>query len=798
MKVKNWLMRIVFLMFVMSVSAFSKDINSKERRHHRVKSSDIVSEEDYGKVNTKAEKIKSIDEQIEELMNKKHELELLKKRIRESKVDIEKKMPAGYKPKIALVLSGGGAKGAAHIGVLRTLEKYNVSVDYIVGTSVGSIIGAMYAVGYTPDEIEETILGLDFMSLFTNSEDRTLKSMSEKVSRTERPLKVTIDQNNEIHFPKGFVNGEYIYLELKKIFDKAQGIKDFDDLPIPYRAVTTNLNTGKETVIKSGDLAKATLMSMAIPSVIVPVENNGEYYVDGGVTNNFPIIEAIKEKADIIIAIDITSDSEIITDKSNVVSVVNKIATYQGDSNTKSQKKYADILVVPKVKNHNTLNFNALPALIKEGELAGESFSDVFNNIGDKEKYTAYRERAEKLGNTKIHVKNINISGGKYLGESTVKNLKPKKKELNVNDLNLWTQEIYNLSYINRVFYEIDGDTVDFNVKENRGYKVEAGLGYISDYGSVLNIDLNAPRFNKYTENYLFNFELSKYPKVMARNKSVLDIGDYELLGGYNMSYGLSPVFFYRDGDKVSSYRSTIFNAELGFGTSIYKDYLLGLSLGYKNISSSYDSGEKSNFKDDIMKNTGLAGLYILHDNMNKSFFPTKGNYSKITGFYGMSFDEHKEYTGYSYRFDGMVPLNRRFSAGVFLKGGKVDNSEIGDSYEELFKLGGIRDVQEGNRAIGFYGLPYSGLITDEFFIGGANLQYTLARNLYLLGKYNIITYDSSNLFYQENKDFGSDWRSGYGVGIGWDTFMGSIEAVFTNNIENNETLFNLYFGYTF
>ena len=265
-----------------------------------------------------------------------------------------------------------------------------------MGTSVGSIVGAMYSVGYTPEQIEEVVLNLDFMNLFSNTEDRTLKDISDKMIYAERPIKITIDKNNEIHFPKGFVDGEYLYLEFKKIFAKADGIVDFDKLPIPYRAITTDLNSGKEVVINHGDLAKATLMSMAIPSVIVPVENHGKYYVDGGVVDNFPIFEALKEKADIIIAVDITADSEIITDKSNVISVINKVATYQGDERTQLQKKYADILVIPPVKNHNTLDFGALPALIEEGEKELEKhFAHIFKNIGNEKKFNEQKKKLQ-------------------------------------------------------------------------------------------------------------------------------------------------------------------------------------------------------------------------------------------------------------------------------------------------------------------------------------------------------------------------------------------------------------------
>ncbi len=754
--------------------------------------------DDYGKVYTKKEKIEIIERQIEDLMKQKADLELLKKRISESKVNINKPISENYRPKIALVLSGGGAKGAAHIGVLKVLEKYKIPIDYIVGTSVGSIVGAMYSTGYTPEEIENVVFNLDFMDLFSNTEDRTLKNISDRIGYIERPIKISIDKNNEIYFPKGFVDGEYLYLEFKKIFNHVNGIEEFDKLPIPYRAITTDLNTGKEVVLKKGDLAKSTLMSMAIPSVIVPVEDDKKYYVDGGVIDNFPIMEALKEKADIIIAVDITSDSEIITDKSNIISVVNKIATYQGDEKTKEQKKYADILIVPKVKNHNTLDFGSLAELVKEGEMAGEHFSHILKNISNEKEFNSYKERTKKLKPFETKIKNVKLDGAETLSIEAIKSFMPKKETLKIEDINLWAKEIYNLSYVDRVFYTIKDETITFSVKENNGYKLMAGIGYISDYGSILSVDLDIPRLNRYNQNYILNFELSKYPKIGLRNKMKFGVGDIQFIGGYGLSYGMSPVFFYKNGDQVSEYTSNIFNVQLDIGTSIFRNYLLGMSLGYKNISSSYNNGERTNFTTDNIRNYGWSSLYLLHDNLNNSIFPSKGNYSNITGFSGVGVDNHKEFIGYNYKFDAYFPFTSKFSGGFFLKGGEIDITNIGKSYEEMFKLGGLRDTNTGFRTVGFYGLPYSGIITDKFLLGGLSLQYEVARNLYLIGKYNVLTYNSSQLFYQEDSKFGEDYYNGYGIGIGWDTFLGPIEAVFTNDIEKDEALFNIFFGYTF
>ena len=164
---------------------------------------------------SKEERIEAIDKQIEDLMLKQSNLELLKNQIVQSNSDMILKGKRDEKrPTIALVLSGGGAKGAAHVGVLKVLEKYQVPVDIVIGTSIGSIIGGMYSIGYTPDEIEHTILNLDFMSLMNNSKDRKLKNIEEKTINELYPFTVTIDKDMNLSLPMGFTNGQKIYLQL--------------------------------------------------------------------------------------------------------------------------------------------------------------------------------------------------------------------------------------------------------------------------------------------------------------------------------------------------------------------------------------------------------------------------------------------------------------------------------------------------------------------------------------------------------------------------------------------------------
>lgn len=210
------------------------------------------------------------------ILKKEIELKELKKLL----AKLQKKKDKEKNPKIGLVLSGGGAKGLAHVGVLKVLEEYNIQIDYITGTSFGSIIGALYASGYTASEIEKIVYGIDWNSYKSNKQDREYTSLFSKSEKEKYFLNLKIDKNRELRFPKGVLTGQSFYLELKSLLAKVEKIDDFDDLKIPFRAITTNINTGSEEAQGKGDLAKAVFKSMAFPTVFEPIEDDGQFYVD--------------------------------------------------------------------------------------------------------------------------------------------------------------------------------------------------------------------------------------------------------------------------------------------------------------------------------------------------------------------------------------------------------------------------------------------------------------------------------------------------------------------------------------
>ena len=746
-------------------------------------------------VQSKDYKIEEINKVIEELKLQQMHLELMKEEIEKSNIDLSKKVNfSEQRPKIALVLSGGGAKGAAHIGVLKVLEKYQVPIDIIVGTSVGSIVGGMYSVGYSPDEIEKTVLNLKFNSLLTNSKDRNLKNIEEKIENDKYPFTMSIDKNLKLSFPMGILNGENIYLQLKDIFSRADNIKNFNELPIEYRAITTDLQTGKEVILSDGDLAIATFKSMAIPSFLEPIKDENKFYVDGGVVNNFPIDVALSLGADIIIAVDITAETSKINEKSNLVTILDKLATYNGNRKTETHKKLADLLIVPDVKDHDTIDFGNLNELVVAGEDAAEKYGYILANLSSPKDFKEIKDKA--LKEEPIQINKIKLEGNSILTLKKVNELKPsvKNRKFTKADLNDWTKKIYSVSYIERVFYEVNDDTVIFKVKEKDGINIRASLNYASNYGGSMNIAATVPNFGIWTRNYTIKAEASSFPKINFNNVTFYEVGKFKLLGGASIGYETDPLFIYKNGDKVSTYTTNKFIASLSFGTAISNSVVSGISLGYANNDNKYLSGDRDIYNFNENYQALFSSIYTYVDTLNERNFPSKGTILRLEGFNSQDISgKETNLGGGMFSANFYTPLSEKFSVGFGIAGGKMRGEELPKS--SLFRIGGLRSSET---AFSFVGLPMMGVYADEFYILRGGIQYKLTDTFHLLAKYNMLTYSSDSLPFQDNYSIGDRKYHGYGGGIGWNTFLGPISLFLSNNLDSSSPLFEVYMGYTF
>ena len=301
----------------------------------------------------------------------------------------------GKRPKICLVLSGGGARGAAHVGVLKVLEEYHVPIDCIVGNSMGALVGASYATGTSIVEMEKIIADISTELLFKEKPPRKELSMRRKEDDYKTYFGPDFGYNDgKVGLPKGFVSGVQLETVLRRL-SKAKGFRHFDDLSIPYRAVATDLVTGKVVVFSEGELANVMRASMSVPVAVAPVEISGKLLVDGMLTQNLPVETGLSMGPDIIIAVNVGTPllkREELTGVLGVSGQMLSILTEQNVQTSLALLEPTDILISPELGDFSTGDFDNLPQISPLGEAAARKMADRLAQLSiPAEEYAALR-----------------------------------------------------------------------------------------------------------------------------------------------------------------------------------------------------------------------------------------------------------------------------------------------------------------------------------------------------------------------------------------------------------------------
>ncbi|MBM7072240.1 patatin-like phospholipase family protein [Shewanella sp. 202IG2-18] len=302
------------------------------------------------------------------------------------------------RPKIGLVLSGGGAKGAAHIGVLKILEQNHIPVDYIAGTSIGAYVGGLYALGYSADEIEKLMLNTDWSKGYSDTIPRQSLSYRDKQQRDQYNVPLSIGYSKDkIKTPSGLLLGQTMSRLLRGSTGLVQKFGSFDQLAIPYRAVATDLATSHAVVLDSGSIVFAMQASATVPGALELAHWHGKLLVDGGIANNMPVDVVKKMGADIVIAVDIGS-SLVSKDKLNsTVDVLNQLSTILTNASTNHQKSLLtdkDILIRPAVGQMSTTDFNVLPKALAFGEKAATTLLPKLKALAETpQQYAHYQQK---------------------------------------------------------------------------------------------------------------------------------------------------------------------------------------------------------------------------------------------------------------------------------------------------------------------------------------------------------------------------------------------------------------------
>lgn len=377
------------------------------------------------------------------------------------------------RPSVGLVLSGGGARGAAHIGVLKVLEAHRIPIDYIAGTSMGSIVGGLYASGLSASEIEEVLVNMDWNDKLSDAPSRADKQMIRKVTEAQFSVSGRPGLNDgELVFPQGLIQGQKILPELQRQTIHVSHIHDFADLPIPFGAVATDIVEGTMIVMTSGDLAVAMRASMAVPSIFAPTTIDDRLLVDGGLTNNLPV-DVVKEMgADIVIAVDISSplkEQEEIENLLDITDQLKRILTGVNTQQSRTMLSQQDLLIEPPIGGYSAGNFNEAHTIIPIGESEASRHLDRLQQLALSA--AEYREhlnlRERQTPNIPI-VRHVSLNNNSTLRDDVLSEWIGTREgdTFNLDRIEQDLTDIHALGNFQSVSYSLDhtADGVDINL----------------------------------------------------------------------------------------------------------------------------------------------------------------------------------------------------------------------------------------------------------------------------------------------------------------------------------------------
>lgn len=372
---------------------------------------------------------------------------------------------AAERPKIGVALSGGGARGGAHIGVLKAIEEAQIPIDCIAGTSMGSAVAGMYAAGYSIDEIDKSFRELNWSVGFS---DRTPRAeLSYRRKQDDAGFLVDFDvgiRNGELALPRGVLMGQSLNTQLKFLTSRARHIRDFDKLPIPFRAIAADLTTGEAVVLKDGSLADALHASAAIPGIYEPVEINGRLLIDGGVAQNLPVEAVRRLCADIVIAVDISTPMRKKDELNSLVDVLDQLSNMLTRRNTEASiatLRSPDVLISPNLEEFNSTDFLRMSDIIAQGYKSASMATDQLEPIMALTGRVP-RQLAEET-QTALRVKKIKLDNHSKVDDAVIlTRLMPHLGEpLDQEQLHTDLARLHGTGYFGFIDYQIDID--EFN-----------------------------------------------------------------------------------------------------------------------------------------------------------------------------------------------------------------------------------------------------------------------------------------------------------------------------------------------
>ncbi|MCP1651725.1 patatin-like phospholipase family protein [Pseudomonas nitroreducens] len=635
-------------------------------------------------------------------------------------------LAANTPPKIGLVLSGGAARGLAHIGVLKALDEQGIHVDAIAGTSMGAVIGGLYAAGYTPRELEQLALELDWKQALSDSPPRVDVPFRRKQDDRDFLVKqkLSFRDDGTLGLPLGAIQGQNLSMLLESLLVHTSDTRNFDQLAIPFRAVATDISTGEKVVFSKGHLPQAIRASMSIPAVFAPVEVNGKLLVDGGMVDNIPVDVARQMGVDVVIVVDIGNPLLDRKQLTTVVDMLNQSVTLMTRKNSEAQLatlKSSDILVQPPLSGYSSTDFGRVPQLIDAGYRATSILAPRLATLRKPADAEAVAlSEARTPGERQPVIDRIEVENNSKVSDDVILHYirQPLGEHLDLERLQRDMSTLYGLDYFDQVQYRVvhnkkSADGKSDNVLVIHAYGKRGGTDYLR-LGLNLSDDLRGDStfnvggsyrmngINRLGAEWLTRLQIGDQQEVYSEFYQPLDVGSRYFVAPYLFNEAQNVEATDND-DPIAEYRLERYGYGINLGRQIANNGEFRLGVAQAFGKADVRVGEQS--LPDYHFNEGYAQLQYSFDTMDNVDFPREGeNIQTSFREHTPSLGDDDRYRQWDFRLD--KALSRGPNTWV-LGGGYGRTLDDADVVVSSFLLGGARQIS-GYRQDALAGQNYS------------------------------------------------------------------------------------------
>ena len=715
--------------------------------------------------------------------------------------------------KVGLVLSGGGAKGFAHVGVLKVLEDAGIRVDYIAGTSMGAIIGGLYASGYNARELDSVLKTYDLGGLVNDDLPREVSSFYQKENDGKYAVSLPLVKR-KIELPSAVSKGQNAFNIFSQLTEHVHEVDDFSQLPIPFFCIATNLVNGEEVILDKGFLPEAIRASGSFPGLLTPVNIDGKVLVDGGIVDNFPV-EKMKEKGvDYIIGVNVSGGLKDIENLRTLPEILTQIIGFQMYKQWDHKIKLSDVYIKPDLEEFTIFSWDDEAEIVKRGEVAASKVKEQLLRIAAQQRTVTQRSIKSYPKKNELMIVKIEIKGNRnFTDKYCIKKLGIKEGEIiSHKDFMRGIDVLTATNNFESIFYKLipmeGGTKVEFEITENvERTLIQFGAHYDDLYKTGILVNFT-------TKHLFFKNDFISADFIVGDN--IRYNLDYFYDNGFNWSFGVNTRYNTFKADIASNILPVVksqdtistglnvpikyidFTTRLFLQSTVDDKWAFRVGLEHKYLDVHTDEVVDDNRNRIYFEKSHYLNVFgkVMLDTYDSKYFPKKGFYIDTEYLlYGVSsnykgnfstFSQLSGRLGFAYTFFNKLTFNLLSEAGVTL----------GNNEDEIldYHLGGYNENYI-NTFKPFYGYGFSELNESAFLRTAVTIRYEIFKKNFLSFTGNFARLDDD--LWNDGHIF-EDTKSGYAAGYGVNTIIGPVELHYSWNPDTDRDFWYINVGFWF